>query len=273
MDWKNIKTIFIFTFLILNLYLGIEVYEKINPEFQKLAEEELTDQLNDIQYNKKLPKVIQPLALISGRSKEFSEEDVKSFLEENSNQEIEIMSDTIINATLKEPYQLSLGSEDALKGQLQTFLEDYVPMAEEYQYMKHDVKRNLYIFQQKHSGVPIHFNEYINEGSLTGLIEILTNEKGVITSYRLTYLEIEEEEKKLKLIPARDALLVPKLPPGTKLIHIEQTYFTLITDEEQFQLKVFVPSWHIVTENREIIVDATDSTIIKIETAEESEVE
>ncbi|WLD93365.1 two-component system regulatory protein YycI [Alkalihalobacillus sp. AL-G] len=274
MDWKNIKTIFIFTFLILNIYLGIEVFEKINPDLQKLAEEQITeDRLDHIKYNKTLPIIKQPLASISGSSKKFTEEDKKEFLKENSNQKIDIKSETIINATLVEPYPLSLESEDGIKGQLETFLGNYIPMSDDFLYLKHDAGRNLYIFQQKYSDVPIHFNEYINEGNLTGLIEILTNKDGDIASYRLTYLEIEEEGEKRKVIPARDALLVPKFPPGTNLKNIELIYFTLIPNEEQFQLKMFVPSWRIVTANQEIIVDATDSRIIKIETTEESEVE
>ncbi|WP_257347660.1 two-component system regulatory protein YycI [Pseudalkalibacillus decolorationis] len=276
MDWNNIKTIFIFTFLILNIYLGIEVYEKVNPGFDELQNNtQSAKRLDEIQYDKKPPVVKEQLALVKGKSKVFTEKEINAqFQKENSNQEVKVTSGTIINATLKDPYDdLSHKSEDELKGQLQIFLEEYVPMSEDYQYWKHDKDRGLYIFRQEHKEVPIYFNEYITEENLTGLIEIATNEKGEITSYRQTYMTLEDQGDKQKLIKAKAALLVTNIPPGTKVKNIELVYFTLITDEEQFQVKVFVPSWHIVTEEEEFIVDATNSTVINLEPTEESEVE
>ncbi len=268
MDWKTIKTIFIFTFLILNFYLGSELYEKIYPDIA--LKEEALEELK-IEYEGTFPTMNQNLSMVSGTATEYSEKIAEEFTKKNSNQKVNVNANKIINAYLKEPYSLSTDSEN--KVELETFIEQYVPEHEQYKYWKHEEKgnRGLYLFRQQKDDVPFYFSDYITETDLTGLIEIYTNEDDEITSYRLTKMNIAEEETDDKLITAEEALLVQNIPSGTTIESIEPVYFTLIDNEGW---KVFVPSWHIVTEDRELMVDATDSSVITLDNyKDEDEVE
>ncbi|WP_408008788.1 two-component system regulatory protein YycI [Pseudalkalibacillus sp. A8] len=266
MDWKNIKTIFIFTFLILNFYLGTELYEKEYPDFDTLKEETLKKL--DIKYDEKLPTIDQDLPLVSGTSTKFTEEKAAEFTKKNSNQEVTVLANKIIYSVLDEPISLSTDSDN--KAELETFIEEYVPIHEQYEYWKHDEERNLYLFRQHKEEVPFYFSDYVTENNLTGLIEISTNQDDEITSYKLTSMDITEEDTDDKLITAEEALLVQNIPPGTTLLDIDLVYFTLITNEGW---KVFVPSWHIVTEDQELMVDATDSSVITLDKYEDEDEE
>ncbi|MCF6410736.1 two-component system regulatory protein YycI [Pseudalkalibacillus salsuginis] len=268
MDWKNIKTIFIFSFLILNFYLGSELYEKEYPDFATLKEETLKKL--DIEYNEKLPTIDPDLPLVSGTSTKFTDKAAEEFTKKNDNQEVNVLANQIIYSILKEPVPLSTDSDN--QAELETFVEEYVPNHEKYEYWKHDEKRNLYLFRQHKGEVPFYFSDYVTEKNLTGLIEISTNKEDKITSYKLTSMDITELDTDDKLITAEDALLVQNIPPGTTLLDIDLVYFTLIMNEGW---KVFVPSWHIVTEDQELMVDATDSSVITLDSykdeVEESE--
>ncbi|WP_221567485.1 two-component system regulatory protein YycI [Alkalihalobacillus sp. TS-13] len=266
MDWKNIKTIFIFSFLILNVYLGTEFYEKINPEFDTIEEETLNKLVDKIDFEEEYPEIPKELYVVSGTATLFDEQSVAEFTNKNKNQEISVLSDKVIHSKLKEPYPLSSHSD--AKEQLQTFIKGYVPNADQYQYWRYDDKRKLHIFRQHQEEIPFYFNDSISQGNLTGLIEISVEEEE-ITSYNLTSMQIKKEEKVQKLITAEEALLVEAIPYGTKLKDIKPVYYTFYLNGGY---KLFVPSWHIVTENQELIVDATDSSPISLEEdVEESE--
>ncbi|MGM7703258.1 two-component system regulatory protein YycI [Pseudalkalibacillus sp. Hm43] len=287
MDWKNIKTIFIFTFLLLNLYLGTEFYNKVNPDLDILNEETQKKVNEIIDYSKSLPKIEKKLFITTGTVKEFTDEDIKEFTNHNSNQEINLgptnegEDKRIISAILNSPYPFTPDSE--VKGQLEQFVENYIPNGEQYKYWKYDEERNIYIFTQHLDGIQFYFENYIADNNLTGMIEIYVDSqskdqnesktsKHQITSYRLTQMELNKEQEVKKFLTAEEALLVPDIKPRTTLEDIKLLYFTSINNES---IKVFVPNWYIVTESDEWMVDVTDSNDIKLdqENEEESEVE
>ncbi|MCF6139091.1 two-component system regulatory protein YycI [Pseudalkalibacillus berkeleyi] len=270
MDWKNIKTIFIFTFLILNLYLGTEFNNKVNPDLDVLNPE-TQEKLEDIQYSGKLPKIEnKKISMISSTSKKFTEEDIDEFLNKNSNQELTIESEeeNVMSAKLKKPYSINAESGD-LTSQLEHFVDANIPDAEDYVYWKHDQERNIFVFRQQLDRVPFYFSENVAGNNLTGLIELIPDDSGNIASYRLTKMDVNKQEKVEKGLKAEEAVLLPGI--GTTLEKIELVYFTGIHNEGW---KVFVPSWHIITENGEWMVDVTNSTeVTKLDEKTESEVD
>ncbi|WP_349408985.1 two-component system regulatory protein YycI [Pseudalkalibacillus sp. SCS-8] len=271
MDWKNIKTIFIFTFLILNLYLGTEFYNKVNPDVETLKAEKLKK--SDIKYaGNKLPEIKKDLTLISGTSKTFTEKDAEAFIKKNSNQTVDMESDKkVLDVTLKDPFKVSTENKAQLIKDLNYFINDYVPDSNQYKYWKQVGERNLFLFIQQQDGIPLYFDEYTSENNLSGLIEIITevdeNNQEVITGYRFSKMDLEKGEKVSKAIKAEDALRVPDIPAGTTVEKIELVYFTFINNEGW---KVFVPHWHIVTEDDEWMVNVTDSSGNKVDPKAES---
>ncbi|MGP4081316.1 two-component system regulatory protein YycI [Pseudalkalibacillus sp. R45] len=266
MDWKSIKTIFIFSFLILNIYLGTQFYEKRYQEFDTLKEETLK-KLDAIKYNKEYPEIPEKLSLASGTATLFDDKMIKEFTDKNKKQDVSVFGDKIINSKLKDPIDISSSSEEEVVGHLQNFINSYVPNADQYEYWKYDRDRHLHLFRQiDEQGIPFYFNDYITQDNLTGLIEVSLNEKDEITSYRLTSMDITKQQEEQKLITAKEALLVDAVTPETTVKDIKPVYFTLITNGGW---KVFVPSWHIVTEKQELMVDATDSSVISLEKDEE----
>lgn len=278
MDWKNIKTIFIFSFLILNLYLGTEFYNKVNPDLD-ILNEETQRKLNDIiNYDKTLPKNNNDLFIISATAKDFSEEDVKAFMKKNSNQEVTIEStagsekEIILNANLKDAY--GINPDSGITKQLEQFVKGYIPEADQYTYWKYDSERNIYIFSQQQSKVPFYFESGISEENLTGMIEIIVNseEDGdtKITGYRMTNMVLKKEGGVKEPLTAEEALLAPDIPPNTDLEGIKLVYFTMNNNEG---FKVFMPNWYIITELNEWMVDVNEANPVKLEPEEESEVE
>ena len=84
MDWNRTKPIFIFTFLILNIYLGYQIFKTHQEDQYSLfvessVEEQLTSE--GIEY-KHLPVDVKEASSLNAKSKLFKEEDLKKLKEQ-----------------------------------------------------------------------------------------------------------------------------------------------------------------------------------------------
>jgi len=263
MDWKKTKTIFILTFLILNIFLGYQLSQKLAKSkldtiFNPTLEKQLED--NNIKYKDSLPKSYDgKQTLISGQRAPFSENEIKSKtskLNKNS-------TDTTLIFDLKKPLELD---KDDLTRDASQFLKDNVYRGNEYQFYKKDTKNRKIWFTQVYQGKPIFFNTADDSSRPSGMVMFEWNDKGYLTRYTQTFISVYRQCTKQEIIPPMKAIEKlyrnNYLSIGDKIQKIVLGYYSLANVEN---VQVYAPTWSIETQNDHFFVNATDSSVQEVD--------
>ncbi|WP_070120041.1 two-component system regulatory protein YycI [Bacillus marinisedimentorum] len=261
MDWNKTKTIFILSFLVLNVFLTFQLIEKINKsQLDQVTESTIEEQLEeeDITYPA-IPKNNEIKQYISGKSKKFTPDELGDL----DGQNINIRNETMIMSTFEEPVQFS---EEMSDEELRALMENNVMHGEDYTYWGHDESNNVLMFFQTYKNSTIYFNK-------NGMVLMELNEDNEITRYYQTYLvdleEMDVEEQ--SILPAIKAIenLYRKymLPSGSEITHISMGYYTLVPLSGGGQ--VVAPTWHIrLKEGKSFFVNAVEGQVIEVKAEE-----
>lgn len=273
MDWKKTKSIFILTFLVLNLFLGYQLYQKndIN-NIAFLSEQPLEERLaiNKISYQDKIPKYKAEQTLISAQRYKFTEEEKKLDSKDIGFDE-EASTDITLRYKLKKTIDLPEKDTKDLIGELTKFLEENVTRGKDYRYYKWDKEKNIVWFNQTYFEKPIFYNaaNFISPktGELdyeapNGMIQFMLDENGDLTEFTQTYLNIMRQGAYQEIITPKKALGrlldTNHIKKGHKIHDIQLGYYSLVGVGD---LQVYAPTWFIETEKGQFLVNATDSSI------------
>ncbi len=261
MDWNKTKTIFILSFLVLNVFLAFQLIDKINKsQLDQITESTIEEQLEeeDISYPA-IPKKSDIKQYISGKSKKFTPDE----LAELDGQNINIRNETMIISTLEEPEKLS---EEVTDDEAQSILKDIVLNGEDYTYWGYDESNNVLMFFQTYKNSPIYFNK-------NGMVLMELNDENEVTRYYQTYLvDLEEMDvDEQSILPAIKAIenLYRKymLPSGSEITSITMGYYTLVPLSGGGQ--VVAPTWHIkLKEGKSFFVNAVEGQVIEVKAEE-----
>jgi regulatory protein YycI of two-component signal transduction system YycFG len=266
MDWKRIKTIFILTFLLLDIFLVYQLSNEIKEnEYKPLVSESDEEILKSLKYDTKIPKIDEKLTLISAKNISFSKE---SFTDMKDKLTIQETVGSSIHATLKNPYPITRSSDD-IEDQLNSFLDEYVFYG--YEYSLWDISKDdqTIVFNQYFSERPIFFDYSKIDTIPNGILELELNDKDQITGYKQTYLLISNQGDAQKIIPAEEALIklfnYGYVKHDSVVEDIDLGYFSLISIEN---IQVFSPTWHIQISGLSYMVNAIDGTVTEYTEAE-----
>lgn len=252
MDWSKIKTIFILTFLILDVYLFYQ-FMKIRDanKYEFITEASFEDKLkaDDIKYVE-LPKTTIKGQYISAKPKVFDKTDPAKL----KGQKAFLLNDgTTIESTLENPIQMDSKFEE---GDLSNFLNENVLYGDQYKYFsKNDKKITLY--QQYET------NTFYKNSS--AMIVLNINKDNQISSYEQTYLsEIDKLTTKEEILTPLKAIetLHQKglIKPKSKVTNVELGYSTLV---HLTASQVLAPTWRIIVNNKEsLYVNGFEGQII-----------
>ncbi|MFJ5718083.1 two-component system regulatory protein YycI [Neobacillus sp. NPDC093127] len=264
MDWSKIKTIFIITFLILDVYLLFQFMKIRDANKYEVANEASFEEklkADEIQYND-LPKAPIKDQYLSAKPKIFNKGDLAKL----KGQSATIMDQgSKLQVTLEKPLQLSSKFEPA---ELSGFLKDNVLNSEDYQFWEKDDKKNTITFFQQYDN----FTFYQN---INGMITFTYNSDNQIVSYQQTYLEeIEKLTAEEILLPLKAIETLHQkgiLKPKSKITKVELGYSTLI---QLAASQVLAPTWRFVVNDKEsLFVNAFEGQIIQFNSDENSKVE
>ncbi|MFA9556270.1 two-component system regulatory protein YycI [Evansella sp. AB-rgal1] len=256
MDWSKTKTIFIITFLLLNVFLGYQLGEKrtagnlniINQvSFQdNLAENNIQILINDVEK----PQVGSS---IIGSTVKYDLETLEGQL---LDQDLSlIMNDTMILADLVTPYKLS---ESSIEAGVVNFLQEFIINGDEYRFTVFNDENNTINVHQLYKEKPID-----NFESGRAQIVLHLNEDLEIEAYDQIYIEISQEireQEMLSLIKAIEVLFNNQyIPANTVLENAELGYYSLLPASGEFQ--VYAPMWKININGVYYYVNAIDGTI------------
>ncbi|MDQ0158361.1 two-component system regulatory protein YycI [Alkalibacillus salilacus] len=256
MQWGQIKTLFIISFLILNVFLGQQLFEKISDtDLERSSQASFEDRLNaqEIEIGE-LPEPGEEEVYISSNRYEFTEEDYDNIDNSFNNQQMVIMNDDTIVSQFNEPLELDGGDNDVL---------DHVYRGEEYQFWK-SYNDRIILYFQKQNDRPVFFN-------YSGVLAVLLNENGEVTSYAQTLLGEPEEESEPQTV--LDPMSVIKilysdvLESQDEITDMSLGYHTLVPLEEGEQ--IFTPTWKITINDEEThFVNAIEGQVIPNEEEE-----
>lgn len=258
MNWSRTKLIFIFTFLVLDFFLGIQLYQKAKdaeqvqslPNGANSAEQRLKD--NEIALPDDLPD-IDKASFIKGKPQTFVNKkgdlhaDLKSFQGNDSKpkQTLKIRSEgNQLFSKLKKPFSIQTsGDFETFQEKLGTFRKRYVYKGEKYRFWREVDNRNRLIFVQTYKDRPVFSKEKNQAGYLR-----LNKEDEAITSYSQTLFTFDRYRKDKDILAPKEAvknlLDDNDLSFGDTVTQIELSYVNL-TEESLGEFKVFIPTWHI----------------------------
>lgn len=259
MDWSRIKTIFIISFLVLNVFLIHEFYSKKNAsQLDTLSGASIEQQLaaDNIVFDS-LPEDSGQVPYITGVSKVFTEADIQ--LLENQNAQL-LLDGTKIVSSFEEPIYIGGRAEEI---NYQAFLSQ-VKFGSEYVFLEKDEERQTLYFVQHVENRRIFNNE-------TATLIAYYNDENKIVSYEQMYLESlsemesdDEPEEIITAIKALESLYVRNvIRPNSEVTSVELGYYKLVTVTSG--IEVLVPTWRfIVNENDVYYVNSIEGQIINL---------
>lgn len=265
MDWSKIKTIFILTFLILDVYLLFQ-FMKIRDanKYEVITEASAEEKLkaDEIKYVD-LPKTPIKAQYLSANPKTFSKQDTEKLKGQKASFK---EPGTTLQVTLEKPLQLSSKFEPA---EIAAFLNENVLYGDQYQFWEKNEKKNTITYFQQSDNIPLYEN-------INGMITFSYNSDNQIVSYQQTYLE------GMETLTAKEAILPPLkaietlhqkgvLKPKSKITKVELGYSTLI---QLAASQVLAPTWRFVVDDKEnLFVNAFEGQIIEFDSEEKMSVE
>ncbi|WP_042464218.1 two-component system regulatory protein YycI [Neobacillus dielmonensis] len=266
MDWSRIKTIFIITFLILDVYLLFQFMKSRDVNnYEIYTEATVEQQLKDDQISYgELPTVQIKAQYLSAKPKEFTKNDLGKL-----KSQMVTLSDsgTTLQAILDKPYQLS---EKVEPSEVQDFLRENVLNGEKYLFWKTNEKKNTITCYQQYENAPLYQN-------INGMITLEFNADHQIISYQQTYLGdilkmSSKEEEILTALKAIETLHQKgDLKPKSKITKVELGYSTLV---QLAASQVLAPTWRVVVNDKEsLYVNAFEGKIIDFNSDEKTSVE
>ncbi|MDM5191084.1 two-component system regulatory protein YycI [Bacillus sp. DX4.1] len=266
MDWNRIKTIFIVTFFVLDLFLVFQFIQKQDSnQLELMTETDVSDQLKADKITiGNLPKEPKKDSFITARNKTFTEEDIRSL----KNQTPILQDSNKIVSKLKEPL---LSAKVLSKDNYSEFLKNYVLDGQKYEFGKAEGMK-IYFFQ-KYKDKPIFYNDH-------GMIVAELNEKNEFVSYTQTMLtELKEmgddgKPKEQEIITAQNALETlygkNQLKQNTNFKVAQIGYATVVAPSSS-NVQVLAPTWNLRTDRKvDYFVNAIEGQVIKLDKEKEN---
>ncbi|MED1127815.1 two-component system regulatory protein YycI [Bacillus paralicheniformis] len=274
MEWNRTKTIFIIVFLILDIFLAFQYFDKrSNNQFPILEKSTLQEDMkaDHISYGN-LSKETSKGSSISAQKRVFKQSEIKSLkgqkpkalmntAKENALTEIEMEFETPIALP-----KADMGTK------AREIVNEEIIDGNKYKLWKVDKSGKQIVFFQTYNGNYIFQDRQNDDNTEMGEIVLYLNNKNEVVSYKQSMLQDIKEVKTESLISAVgavEALYYPDyLKKYSKIKSAELGYFT------QYPLasaQIFVPVWRIEVERKtddktiheEFIVDARDGALLQ----------
>lgn len=259
MDWNKTKTIFILTFLVLNVYLMNEFLKIRNSsQHEYLTKTSLENRLKaeEIEITVELPKDFIRDKYISATPKVFIAEEIKKE-SKLKGQNIRIIDNTLLESTIDEPLKLGEKFDPTA---INNFLRGKVLAGDQYRLWSRNTEENTITYYQQ-------LDEKLFYKNINGELTFYLNDKNEVISYRQTILEdIEELSEEVKLLQPLKALETlyenGDLSYGDKITKVELGYYTLV---HLASSQVLTPAWRfVVNEEEDFYVNAFEGQIIHL---------
>ncbi len=240
MDWSRAKTIFILSFLVLDIFLIIQIIDQTNAStYDYLSEVPIEEQMAADQIIlPKLPEGPDEEFYIEANVKQFSEDDFFRI----PNREFAIAEPHKLEVNLNNPYALGANWEIPDVNQ---FVKNHIVHGDKYRYWYYDEVERTITYYQQYDGKVFYNNK-------DGQIVLYLNDKNEIVSYTQTMLEDISEIKKQAILSAHDAVVILYkkriLESQGEVTDVDLGYYTLVPLKSS---QILAPTWRISIAGKE----------------------
>lgn len=255
MQWGQIKTLLIVSFLVLDIYLLMQFLDKkaeadigILEQHTSTIEEQLAD--DQITYDP-LPDEEYEETYISVQQQLFTEEELEA-----ENKKISQTSFIINNNFIASIVDQQLEMKESFsEAQIMDQFKQLVYFADEYTFWSWNKDKNVIIFFQEKGNRPVYYNQ-------NGLVLLFLNDQNEVTFYLQTKLgeteSLAEKRQIMKPMQAIETLYrANELHPGDHINKVDIGFHTRVPFETGVQ--VFAPIWKvIVNEEKHFFINAIE---------------
>ncbi|AKL87047.1 two-component system regulatory protein YycI [Bacillus atrophaeus] len=261
MEWNKTKSIFIIAFLVLDIFLGYQFFEKrSSSEYDVIKNSSVQTDMNEdhITYGT-LSDNAKEGSRITANQKSFTKEEIESL--KGQKPKMDMPSDkhkvTKLKMEFTSPIALSKDSvEDDAKALVSSEFQD----GEEYKLWKVDKDKKQVIFFQTYQGKYI-YQENDDASEMIGQVILHLNDKNEVVSYEQSTLDTFKEIQKESLISELDAVESLYYQNLLKAHSTVKTVkFGYIAQYPLTSTQVLAPVWRITVEY-EKTVDGTKKKV------------
>lgn len=253
MDWSRTKTIFIVTFLMLNIFLTWQLIETNNAnQISMITEATIQERLkqNNVTIDVELPEEELPGLHVIGKNVPLPDMSIPLL----ENQNAEILDDRVIFSVLDEPFVIN---REQFSTDLTAFLSTYIFKGNEYRYGRYDAETMQIFLYQTYEGKTAY-----TFGDEPLVLQLDDSQR--IVSYQQSYFEFEElegrEREMLSSLKAIEVLLNDQLiGMNDTITNIEFGYYSFFSIQGDAQ--VFAPMWKVIVGEETYLVNAIEGSV------------
>ncbi|MGD6816314.1 two-component system regulatory protein YycI [Metabacillus sp. 84] len=260
MDWSKTKTIFIFAFLVLDLFLAWQYSQKVvTSEYDSIQVESIQDQLSaeEITYPP-LPADVSKVDLLSVKRHLFTPEEAAALKEQEPVFDLsEKKPEPVLQMELKSP--IPVKKEDIQKAD--ELVSAKLLFGDQYVYWSFDEEKGMITYLQQVDGKTLY--QKLTKQPI-GVIKLHLNDQSEIINYEQTYVEATAEEQQQDTLSATKAVSQlyseNDLKPKSSITKIDLGYYT----EQEFSEQSLQPYWYIeINDKEDYFVNAFDGQIVR----------
>ncbi|MFC4024213.1 two-component system regulatory protein YycI [Oceanobacillus longus] len=256
MQWGHIKTLFILSFLVLNIYLLTQFIDKQrdSADIGFLADEESGSYEEQFESeNIKIPELNQDVTeanYINVSEKTFTDEEMDE-LNNLDGLEATLVEDNFILSQFQKPITLPANPTNS---NITNLVAPYLLYPDQFTYWAWDEESNVIVFFQEKDNKPIYFNQ-------NALLLFYLNDKNEITHYTQTMLgDAEQQGNTEESITQLQA--IGSLYDRGSLTQDEEVTDISLGFLSRIESQVFAPTWKItIDEENYYFVNAIEGLV------------
>ncbi|MBJ7895270.1 two-component system regulatory protein YycI [Bacillus atrophaeus] len=261
MEWNKTKSIFIIAFLVLDIFLGYQFFEKrSSSEYDVIKNSSVQTDMNEdhITYGT-LSDNAKEGSRITANQKSFTKEEIESL--KGQKPKMDMPSDKHKVTKLKMEFTSPIAlSKDSVEDDAKALVSSEIQDGEEYKLWKVDKDKKQVIFFQTYQGKYI-YQENGDASEMIGQVILHLNDKNEVVSYEQSTLDTFKEIQKESLISELDAVESLYYQNLLKAHSTVKTVkFGYIAQYPLTSTQVLAPVWRITVEY-EKTVDGTKKKV------------
>ncbi|AUZ28535.1 MULTISPECIES: WalRK two-component regulatory system regulator WalI [Bacillus] len=250
MEWNKTKSIFIVAFLILDIFLGYQFFQKwqaTSKEYEVIKNDVEHDMKADHITYEGLNKEATEGYRITANQKTFTKEEIEALKDQKPLMDMPSDDHKVTSLKMKFTNPIALSKKN-IEDDAQALVSSKIQDGEKYKFWKVDKSKKEVIFFQTYEGHYI-YQKTDNSSNMIGQVVLHLNDKYEVVSYDQTTLETFKQIQKESLITEMDAVELLYYQNQLKEYStVKSCKFGYVAQYPLTSTQVLAPVWRITVE-------------------------
>ncbi|AMA54550.1 MULTISPECIES: WalRK two-component regulatory system regulator WalI [Bacillus] len=250
MEWNKTKSIFIVAFLILDIFLGYQFFQKwqaTSKEYEVIKNDVEHDMKADHITYEGLNKEATEGYRITANQKTFTKEEIEALKDQKPLMDMPSDDHKVTSLKMKFTNPIALSKKN-IEDDAQTLVSSKIQDGEKYKLWKVDKSKKEIVFFQTYEGHYI-YQKTDNSSNMIGQVVLHLNAKNEVVSYDQTTLETFKQIQKESLITEMDAVELLYYQNQLKEYStVKSCKFGYVAQYPLTSTQVLAPVWRITVE-------------------------